>query len=350
LKVNELKEALNVTDELGSTLRFDGKNLKLVINDSIRDIGWIEMTDKGLTYRKREREADRYRRLDAWSIPLIVLEQVDWIQYQSDARSYEISADIAKLYGKVTKAKFNLEEKIYIPVNKWDIFKSLDAKEQSRIEMFGQSWYNKLHGFIWSDIMTDLSAFIGERMKVNKVFPAPKKLFTAFSSTPFSKVKVVFIGNEPILEDTCNGLAFHVGLPFYNSDEIRHIQDELEREGGDYMIDFNPKHVFDSSSWAEQGCLMINQCLSVEEGHQMTHEGRGWEALISITVGAFHKLERPICFVLMGTRTYEFQQQITNSNHTIIKANASAPSFVGSNLFWQIDGFLNNFYNTKMKW
>jgi uracil-DNA glycosylase len=195
-----------------------------------------------------------------------------------------------------------------------------------------------------------LSAFIGERMKVNKVFPAPKKLFTAFSSTPFSKVKVVFIGNEPILEDTCNGLAFHVGLPFYNSDEIRHIQDELEREGGDYMIDFNPKHVFDSSSWAEQGCLMINQCLSVEEGHQMTHEGRGWEALISITVGELNKLERPICFVLMGTRTYEFQQQITNSNHTIIKANASAPSFVGSNLFWQIDGFLNNFYNTKMKW
>jgi uracil-DNA glycosylase len=350
LKVNELKDRLNCTDDKGNTLRFDGKNLRVVSNDTIRDIGWIEMTDKGLTYRKREREADRYRKTDAWSIPTIILEEVSWIQYQSDARAYEIDANIAKLYCKTTKAKSNLEEKAYIPVSMWTIFKSMDTKEQSRIDMFGVQWYNKLHSFIWSDTMTELSAFLGERMKVNKVYPEPKNLFKAFASTPLSEVKVVFIGNEPILEDTCNGLAFHVGLPFYNSNEVKHIQDELEREGDDYMIDFNPKHVFDSSSWANQGCLMLNQCLSVEKDHQMTHEGRGWEDLIANVIGELNKLERPICFVLMGTRTYEFERYISNNYHTVIKANASAPSFVGSNIFWEIDGFLNNFYNTKMKW
>ena len=351
LKVNELKEKLNTTDDKGNTLRFDGKNLKVIINDTIRDIGWIEMVaGKGLTYRKRELEKDRYRKTDAWSIPTIVLEEVSWIQYQSDARAYEIDASVAKLYCKTTKAKVDLEEKAYIPVSMWTIFQSRDPKEQARIEMFGVEWYNKLHAFIWSDTMTELSAFLGERMKANKVFPTPNKLFKAFSSTPLSEVKVVFIGNEPVMDDGCNGLAFHTDLPFYNSNEIKHMQDELEREGDDYMIDFNPKHVFDSSTWAAQGCLMINQCLSVEEGHFITHAGRGWEDLIAQVVGELNALDRPICFVFMGTLTYEFEKYVSNLHHTIIKANASAPSFVGSNIFWEIDGFLSIFYNTKLKW
>jgi len=351
LKVNELKEKLNTTDDKGNTLRFDGKNLKVVIGDTIRDIGWIEMVaGKGLTYRKRELEKDRYRITNAWSIPTIVLDEVNCIQYQSDARSYEIDASIAKLYCKTIKSKVNLEEKAYIPVPMWTIFQSRDPKEQSRIDMFGVEWYNKLHTFIWSATMTELSAFLGERMKVNKVFPAPKNLFKAFVATPLSEVKVVFIGNEPTPIDIYEGIAYNIGLPFPNFTEIKHIQDELERESDDYMIDFNPKHVFDSRDWTKQGCLMLNQCLSVEEGHFMSHEGRGWEELITEVVGQLNALDRPICFVLMGTRTYEFEKHVTNLNHTIIKANASAPSFVGSNIFWEIDGFLNIFYNTKLKW
>jgi len=351
LKVNELKEKFNTTDDKGNTLRFDGKNLKVIIGDSIRDIGWIEVVKgKGLTYRKRELEKDRYRKTDAWSVPTVILEEVAWIQYQTDARAYEIDANIAKLYCKKTKAKANLEEKAYIPVSMWTIFQSIDKKEQARIEMFGVEWYNKLHTFIWSDTMNELSVFLAERMKVNTVYPEPKNLFKAFAATPLSEVRVVFIGNEPIPIDIYEGIPYNIGLPFPNFDEIAHIQDELEREGGDYMIDFNPKHVFDSTTWTSQGCLMLNQCLSVEKNHQMSHEGRGWESLISTVVSELNKLERPICFVLMGTRTYEFDRYISNAHHTVIKANASAPSFVGSNIFWEIDGFLNNFYNTKIKW
>jgi len=351
LRVNELKEKLNYTDDKGNQLKFDGKNLKILSEGTTRDIGWLEMVDgKGLTYRKKEREQDRYRKTDAWSIPAVILEEVTHIQYQSDARAYEIAVNIAFLYGKKIKSKPNLEEKVYVPVDKWTIFKSMDAKEQARIEMFGIEWYNKLHKFIWSDTMTDLSIFLAERMKVNKVYPEFKHLFKAFATTPLSKVRVVFIGNEPIQEEICNGIAYYVGLPFYDSIEIKNIQDELEREGDDYMINFNPKHVFDSTTWAEQGCLMINQCLSVEKGHLMTHEGRGWEELITNVVCELNKQERPICFVLMGTRAYGFDQYIDSNYHTVIRTDVTSSKFIGSNLFWEVDGFMNNNYNTKINW
>lgn len=352
LKVNELKQKLNITDEKGNQIKFDGKFLKVVIKgEKERDIGWLEMVDgKGLTYRKKELEKDRYRKTDAWSIPRIVLQQVDWIQYQSDERAYEIDAKKARLYGATTKAKVNLEEKVYVPVGAWTIFQSKDDKEQARINMFGIEWYNRLHDMIWSEDMAAISSFLANRSKINTVYPDFKNLFTAFKTTPLSKVKVVIMGNEPIQDSMADGFAFGYKLPFGEAPEIKYIQDELDREADDKMIDFNPKHVFDTEDWARQGCLMLNQCLSVEKDHQKTHEGIGWETFTERVIREVQAVGRPICFVLLGTRTYEYQKYIDTEYHTVIKADAYSSCFVGSNIFWEINGFLHKYYNTEIKW
>lgn len=348
--MNNLKAKLNVTDTKGNVLAFDGRNLKITNDGKTNDIGFIEMVNGKVTYRKREREADRYRKLDAWSIPKVILDNVEWIQYQSDARAYEIAAYKARVYGTGVKAKVDLEEKVYVPVSAWTIFLSLDKVEQGRIEKFGVEWYNILHDVINGETLNAISSFLAERAKANKVYPAFKDLFKAFELTPFSKVKVVIVGNEPFEDEMADGLAFSFELPFAQHDIAVNISKELEEEGMQNMIDYKQQAIYVPRNWAAQGVLMLNQCLSVEKGHIRTHEGIGWEQFTERVIREIQTKAEPIVFMLLGTRAFEMQRFIDTNEHYVIKADASSPAFVGSNVFWECNGYLKKHGNNEIKW
>ena len=344
-----LAVALNVTDNKGNRLSFNGKDIALTTSTGeVRNIGWIHEENGVVIYRKKELEKDRYRRLDAWSIPMNVLQVVDKIQYQSDARAYEIAADKAKLYGKYQREKIDLEEKVYVPVKAWTIFKSMDATEERRIQMFGVEWYNILHDIIWSAYMTSISSFLADRASKNTVYPPLKNLFDAFAATPYSKVKVVIMGNHPVMDTCISGLAFGYELPFGQQPEILHVQDELERERVEGVLD-GKNQVFRSSDWAEQGCLMLNANLSIEKGRLFSHEGH-WNTFVERVLRELQAKGTPIVFMFLGSHTWELERLIDKGYHRIIKANAYEPSFVGSDVFVKANNAMKELGYTPINW
>ncbi len=154
-----------------------------------------------------------------------------------------------------------------------------------------------------------------------KVFPEGKELYSAFTLTPLSKVKVVILGQDPYHNDgQAHGLCFSVKLGVDIPPSLQNIYKELQAELG-CRIPNNGYLV----PWARQGVLLLNTVLTVRAHQAFSHRGIGWERFTDAAIEAVDRLQKPVVFMLWGKPAGEKAEMLHNPGHLILKAPHPSP-------------------------
>ena len=163
-------------------------------------------------------------------------------------------------------------------------------------------WLEALKADLLSDYMEDLASFISqERASGVPIYPSKKDVFNALEQTPFDKVKVVIMGQDPYHgPGQAHGLSFSVPKGIAIPPSLRNIYLELK---SDLAIE-PPKHG-DLSSWAQQGVLLLNATLTVRKNSPKSHYGYGWERFTHSIIEALCQRDTPTIFLLWGRSAQE---------------------------------------------
>ncbi|HIU79076.1 MAG TPA: uracil-DNA glycosylase [Candidatus Avilachnospira avicola] len=184
-----------------------------------------------------------------------------------------------------------------------------------------------------------------------KVFPESRDLFSAFSLTPLSKVKVVILGQDPYHNDgQAHGLCFSVKPGVDIPPSLQNIYKELHEELGCYIPN-NGCLV----PWARQGVLLLNTVLTVRAHKAFSHRGIGWEQFTDAAIRAVDELDRPVVFMLWGRPAGEKAAMLHNPGHLILKSAHPSPlsaqrGFFGCGHFRACNDFLTEHGEEPIDW
>lgn len=199
--------------------------------------------------------------------------------------------------------------------------------------------------------MHDLRAFLVDEIHKGKViYPRGSEIFSALNSTPFDQVKVVILGQDPYHgPNQAHGLCFSVrkGVPAPPS--LKNIFKELATDIGSKI----PSHG-ELTSWAEQGVLLLNTVLTVEEGKAASHKGRGWEVFTDKIISLLGEREDPIVFLLWGSFA-QGKANLIKKHHKILKCTHPSPfsahnGFFGSKHFSKTNEYLISMGKKPIDW
>jgi len=213
------------------------------------------------------------------------------------------------------------------------------------------SWQVALQAEFSADYMQQLQAFLqAERAAGKVIFPRGSEWFAALNETPLEKVKVVILGQDPYpTPGHAHGLCFsvqpEVALPKSLINIYKELQQDLNIENcSGYLL-----------PWAEQGVLLLNSVLTVEQGRPGSHQGRGWERFTDRIIALLNEQQRPLVFVLWGAYAQKKGAMIDRQKHRVLTAPHPSPlsayrGFFGSRPFSQINDFLQQTGQAEIDW
>lgn len=176
---------------------------------------------------------------------------------------------------------------------------------------------------------------------VETIYPPQNLIFNAFNQTPFDKVKVVILGQDPYHgEGQAHGLSFSVPEGIKPPRSLVNIFKELATDLGLQV----PSHG-NLESWARQGVLLLNTTLTVKAKQPLSHQNLGWEIFTDAVIEALNKQKRGLVFLLWGRNAYAKEELIDATKHYILKAAHPSPfsaarGFFGCQHFSKTNEFL----------
>lgn len=203
------------------------------------------------------------------------------------------------------------------------------------------SWKPILEKETEKEYFKNLSNFVKEEYKNNKVFPKPKDIFRAFDMCPFDSVKVVILGQDPYHGDgQANGLSFAVNSQISLPPSLRNIFKEIKDDLG-----FEPYPDGDLSRWSRQGVLLLNSTLTVRSNSPGSHQNKGWEEFTDFAIEQLSKRREGIVFILWGNYAKKKGSVVDKNKHLIIESAHPSPfsaynGFFGSKPFSKANKFL----------
>lgn len=204
-----------------------------------------------------------------------------------------------------------------------------------------ESWKNVLASEFEKDYFIKLKEFLlAERMR-NVVFPQGSLIFNAFDSTPFDKVKVIILGQDPYHgAGQAHGLCFSVPKGVMPPPSLKNIFKELQTDVGMSL----PTHG-ELTSWAAQGVFLLNAVLTVRANQAASHQKKGWEYFTDAAIRALSEKRDHLVFILWGSYAQAKQGLIDTSKHLILKTVHPSPlsaygGFFGCRHFSQANAFL----------
>lgn len=217
-----------------------------------------------------------------------------------------------------------------------------------------KGWRTLLKEELDKPYVAELKEFIQSEVAAGKkIYPPLPLVFQAFLHTPYEKVKVVIIGQDPYHgPNQAHGLAFSVqpGVPLPPS--LKNIVKELM---SDEKIE-KPK-TGSLLHWANQGVLLLNATLTVREGEPNSHKGSGWERFTDVVVEKLSEREDPMVFLLWGRSAAEKCERILSKkthNHLVLKASHPSPlsirGFLGCRHFSKANAFLKTLGKQEIDW
>jgi len=180
-----------------------------------------------------------------------------------------------------------------------------------------------------------------EKSQGKIIYPPGSLIFNAFNKTPFDKVKVVILGQDPYHgAGQAHGLCFSVpdGVPPPPS--LVNIFKELQEDTGVGI----PRHG-NLSHWAGQGVFLLNASLTVRAGEPMSHAKTGWSQFTDTVIKTISDQKKNVVFLLWGKFAQEKKVLIDESRHLILKAAHPSPlsahaGFLGCRHFSKTNAFL----------
>ena len=185
-------------------------------------------------------------------------------------------------------------------------------------------WQALVERFFESLTGTQLLAFLRQRLAAGAAIFPPQPL-RALELTPPDKVRVVILGQDPYHgRGQAEGLAFSVAPGVALPPSLRNIFKELQRDLGTPPPPF-PSPGGSLVRWARQGVLLLNTCLTVEEGQPASHAGKGWEVLTDAIIKDVSDHSEHVVFMLWGNHAQSKRKLIDASRHLILCANHPSP-------------------------
>ena len=214
------------------------------------------------------------------------------------------------------------------------------------------SWYEVLRPQFEAPYFAELKNFLVAERQQHTCYPPGSKIFAAFDSTPFDKVKAVIIGQDPYHEPgQAMGLCFSVpqGVPVPPSlvNIIKEINDDLGTQ--------IPATSGDLSGWAAQGVLLLNATLTVREHAAGSHQRHGWEQFTDAAIQALAERRQGIVFLLWGSYAIGKRKLINPLHHCILTAPHPSPlsayrGFFGCRHFSRANDYLRSTGQTPIDW
>jgi uracil-DNA glycosylase len=216
--------------------------------------------------------------------------------------------------------------------------------------MLPDSWQAPLGEELDKPYFQQLTAFVDGERAAHRVFPPRDEVFAALEATPFDRVKVLILGQDPYHgEGQGHGLCFSVRPGVKTPPSLRNIFKEMRDELGHPVPDNGYL-----MPWAEQGVLLLNAVLTVREGEANSHKGRGWEKFTDAVIRAVSARTEPAVFVLWGNYAKKKLPLIDTARHTVIQgahpSPLSAKLFLGSRPFSRIDEALEAQGHAPIDW
>ncbi|QVK17947.1 uracil-DNA glycosylase [Mycoplasmatota bacterium] len=167
----------------------------------------------------------------------------------------------------------------------------------------------------------ELMRLVEEAYQDEIVYPKYENLFNALKLTPFHKVKVVIIGQDPYHQkNQAHGLSFSVPKGEKIPKSLHNIYLEL---CSDLNVEY-PEHG-NLISWANQGVLLLNTVLTVCDSKPGSHRNIGWENFTNEIILKLNKKETPVVYLLWGNDAKKKESLILNNNHHILKSVHPSP-------------------------
>ncbi|KAF1302402.1 uracil-DNA glycosylase [Enterococcus saccharolyticus] len=217
-------------------------------------------------------------------------------------------------------------------------------------EIIHNSWQGILEEEFQKPYYQELRQFLKQEYGTQTIYPDMYHIFEALEQTPYEKVKVVILGQDPYHgENQAHGLSFSVQPGVKIPPSLRNIYQELEADLGIKPVN----HGF-LTSWAQQGVLLLNTVLTVRAGQAYSHRGKGWEQLTDAIIKKLNERERPVVFILWGKPAQQKMSMI-DSRHVIIRSVHPSPlsahrGFFGSKPFSKTNQALIELGETPIDW
>ena len=215
------------------------------------------------------------------------------------------------------------------------------------------SWLEHLKEEFQKDYMLILKKKLLE-LKNKKItfYPQGDKIFNAFNLTPFNKVKVVILGQDPYHgPNQAHGLCFSVPPSVKPPPSLVNIFKELESDTGKKRNyhDGNLEH------WAKQGVFLLNTTLTVERSKPLSHQDYGWSEFTNQVISLINNELENIVFILWGSFAQSKKQLIDSNKHLILTAPHPSPlsahrGFFGSKPFSKTNDFLHSKQIDMVNW
>jgi uracil-DNA glycosylase len=215
-----------------------------------------------------------------------------------------------------------------------------------------QDWQTHLGAEFDQPYMVRLKKFLeDERRKGAVIYPEDSRIFQAMTITCFDTIKVVIIGQDPYHgPDQAHGLAFSVPAGVRIPPSLRNIYKEIEAE---YGVKMPPQG--DLSGWAEQGVLLLNATLSVEQANAGSHQNKGWEDCTDAIIRVVNEKHSGVVFMLWGAYAQKKGAFIDQKKHLVLEAPHPSPlsahrGFLGCGHFIKANDYLVSKGRTPIEW
>lgn len=216
-----------------------------------------------------------------------------------------------------------------------------------------QSWLSYLDNEFEQPYMQQLKRYlVDEKAQGKTILPESSLWFNALNTTPFDKVKVVILGQDPYpTSGHAHGLCFSV-LP-----EVKPLPKSLVNINTELMEDLqlDNSHSGYLQPWAEQGVLLLNAVLTVEQRRSNAHQGRGWETFTDKIIHLLNDNKENLVFILWGAYAQKKGVFIDQQKHLVIKSPHPSPlsayrGFFGSKPFSKTNNYLQSVGKEGIDW
>lgn len=185
-----------------------------------------------------------------------------------------------------------------------------------------ESWREVLQPQFDSVYFEMLTTFVRRAYQTTTVYPSGSKIFEAFNRTPFDKVKVVILGQDPYHgPNQAHGLCFSVQDGIQPPPSLINIYKELQKE---YGVPVNMTNG-NLTRWADQGVLLLNATLTVEAGKAGSHQSKGWETFTDAAIKALSDRREGLVFMLWGSYAQQKGRVIDRRKHLVLESSHPSP-------------------------